>query len=299
MIHGVGKLCLDNLMFVDNYPEKNSLVHIERTEFVMGGMVANALKAADLFGSPTTLYAHRGKDFFGKRIDEELSATGINCDNLFLTEKTDYSNIIIFQDIRTIMSRRAIEHRKKASDFNLSMAKNDILIIDCTIMEGMAPLLERAGRMGVATVMDISPSNFSPRVKDLLPFVDYLIPSRDWAKKFTGHSDPDRIAGHLHDLGASDLIMTDGGNPLYHYRNKRSSSYLPCKMDVVNSNGAGDTFHGAFCHGLVRGWKIDRIVLFAMAAASCRCRYRDINQIPSEKQVLGLSEQIQKKIPKV
>ena len=299
MIHGVGKLCLDNLMYVDHYPEKNTLVHIGKTQSHMGGMVANALKTADLFGSPSSLYAHRGKDFFGKQLDCELAGTGINCENLFLTEKTDYSNIIIFEDIRTIMSRRAIEQVKKASDFNPIMEKGDILLIDCTILEGIGSLLEEAGRIGVVTVMDISPSNFNPLVKDFLPHVDYLIPSLDWAKTFTGYSTPDHIAVQLQKMGASDIIFTDGKNPLYHYRKEFRSTYIPRELEVVNSNGAGDTFHGAFCHGLVREWDIDRIIPFAMSAASCRCLYQDINQIPSEREILTLSDKIQRKTKKI
>ena len=39
-------------------------------------------------------------------------------------------------------------------------------------------------------------------------------------------------------------------------------------MDVVNGLGAGDAFGGAFCHGLLQGWGLERILRFANAAGA-------------------------------
>ncbi len=286
MIHGVGKLCLDNLIFVDHYPEKNSLVHIIKTRAVMGGMVANALKAADLFDEPTTLYSYVGRDESGKNLREALGKTGINRDRLVLRENTDYSNIIVHGETRTILSCRANGERKRAEDFTVSLGKGDVLIVDGTIMEGLGSLLERAKKEGAATLMDVSPANLEKEIGDLLPHVDYLIPSLDWARKFTGRENPDEMAHILQERGASHLIMTDGGGPVRYYRSGEPRLYYPRKIEVRNSNGAGDTFHGAFCVGLSRGWDLHRVILFAVSAATSRCLCEDIDHIPPLEDIL-------------
>ena len=286
MIHGVGKLCLDNLMYVDHYPEKNSLVHIVRTKAVMGGMVANALKAADLFGEPTTLYSYVGRDDSGKALMDALGKTGINSDRLVLRENTDYSNIIVHGEIRTILSCRANGERKRTEDFSVSFRKGDVLIVDGTIREGLGSLLERAKKEGATTLMDVSPANLDRGIENLLPHMDYLIPSLDWARNFTGREEPDEMANRLLERGAFHLVMTDGGGPVRYYHSGETRLYYPRKIEVKNSNGAGDTFHGAFCFGLARGWNLHRIIQFSLSAATSRCLCEDIDQIPPLEEIL-------------
>ena len=43
-------------------------------------------------------------------------------------------------------------------------------------------------------------------------------------------------------------------------------------MDVVDTTGAGDVFHGAFIYGLLQDWPLTRIARFANAVAAMKCR---------------------------
>ena len=38
--------------------------------------------------------------------------------------------------------------------------------------------------------------------------------------------------------------------------------------NVVNGLGAGDAFGGAFCHGLLAGWDLEKVLRFANAAGA-------------------------------
>jgi len=42
-------------------------------------------------------------------------------------------------------------------------------------------------------------------------------------------------------------------------------------VDVVDTTGAGDVFHGAFSFGLLRGWPLETIARFASAVAAIKC----------------------------
>jgi sugar/nucleoside kinase (ribokinase family) len=42
-------------------------------------------------------------------------------------------------------------------------------------------------------------------------------------------------------------------------------------VDVVDTTGAGDVFHGAFLYGLLQGWKAGDILLFANAVSALKC----------------------------
>ncbi|WP_176236392.1 carbohydrate kinase family protein [Candidatus Hakubella thermalkaliphila] len=43
------------------------------------------------------------------------------------------------------------------------------------------------------------------------------------------------------------------------------------RVEVVDTTGAGDVFHGAFLHGLLRGWDLERVADFANAVAALKC----------------------------
>jgi 5-dehydro-2-deoxygluconokinase len=42
----------------------------------------------------------------------------------------------------------------------------------------------------------------------------------------------------------------------------------PVEVDVVNGLGAGDAFGGAFCHGLLEGWPLSRVLEFSNTAGA-------------------------------
>jgi ribokinase len=44
------------------------------------------------------------------------------------------------------------------------------------------------------------------------------------------------------------------------------------KVDVVDTTGAGDVFHGGYIFGLLKSWEIKNVVRFATACASLKCR---------------------------
>ncbi|MBM4080993.1 MAG: sugar kinase, partial [Planctomycetes bacterium] len=43
-------------------------------------------------------------------------------------------------------------------------------------------------------------------------------------------------------------------------------------VDVVDTTGCGDVYHGAFIFGLLRKWDLRRTAQFASAVAALKCR---------------------------
>ena len=42
-------------------------------------------------------------------------------------------------------------------------------------------------------------------------------------------------------------------------------------VDVVDTTGAGDVFHGAYIVGMLHGWDVRRIVQFATGVSALKC----------------------------
>lgn len=45
------------------------------------------------------------------------------------------------------------------------------------------------------------------------------------------------------------------------------------KVEVVDTTGAGDVFHGAYLYGLVQGWDLAHVARFASATAAIKCMH--------------------------
>jgi sulfofructose kinase len=67
-----------------------------------------------------------------------------------------------------------------------------------------------------------------------------------------------------------------GRSPIY---------YDGLAVEAVDTTGAGDVFHGAFICGLVRGWTIDEVFIFANAVAGLKCRKPGGRSVPTLSEV--------------
>jgi sugar/nucleoside kinase (ribokinase family) len=63
-------------------------------------------------------------------------------------------------------------------------------------------------------------------------------------------------------------------------------------VDVVDTTGAGDVFHGAYLHGYLQGWPASQKLAFASATAALKCRRLGGRAgIPSSEEVLAFLAQ--------
>ncbi|MDP3024352.1 MAG: PfkB family carbohydrate kinase, partial [candidate division Zixibacteria bacterium] len=71
------------------------------------------------------------------------------------------------------------------------------------------------------------------------------------------------------------------------WTDSRRVNYLPgFEIEVVDTTGAGDVFHGAFILGLLKKWKMEKIIELASACAALKCRKLGGREgIPSLKEI--------------
>jgi ribokinase len=43
-------------------------------------------------------------------------------------------------------------------------------------------------------------------------------------------------------------------------------------VNAADTTGAGDVFHGGYIYGLLQGWRLRNVVIFASALAAMKCR---------------------------
>lgn len=83
-----------------------------------------------------------------------------------------------------------------------------------------------------------------------------------------GSRDPVAAASAFLDLGVELAIVKQGPRGVYAKRGDKVAEVPPVPVEVVCGLGAGDAFGGALCHGLLRGWELEKIMRFANAAGA-------------------------------
>jgi len=106
----------------------------------------------------------------------------------------------------------------------------------------------------------------------VLPYVDYLVANSDFPSNWTGRTDPFRALETLQDeygmkvaamtLGSHGSLARSGGK--YYY----SPAFV---VDCVDTTGAGDVFHGAFCYAVLQGMPMLDVLEFSNAMAALNC----------------------------
>jgi len=106
----------------------------------------------------------------------------------------------------------------------------------------------------------------------VLPNVDYLITSSEFPEGWTGEADPFKALSLLQETyGMKVAAMTLGAHGSlarfegrFHY----SPAFV---VNCLDTTGAGDIFHGAFCYCVVQGYSLAESLEFSNAMAALNC----------------------------
>jgi sugar/nucleoside kinase (ribokinase family) len=102
--------------------------------------------------------------------------------------------------------------------------------------------------------------------------VDYLVASSEFPTAWTGEADPFRALEQIQNrYGMKVAAMTLGAEgALARYRG--TFVYAPAfVVNCVDTTGAGDVFHGAFCYAVLEGMPMREALEFSNAMAALNC----------------------------
>ncbi len=111
-----------------------------------------------------------------------------------------------------------------------------------------------------------------PRMEDLVGGTNVLIASQSFATQFTGTGHLEAAVNKMRSLGPELVGVTLGADGCMLSRGSDLIRKPAYAVDVVDTTGAGDVFHGAFIYGFLQDWPLEKTAEFANAAAAMKCR---------------------------
>lgn len=102
--------------------------------------------------------------------------------------------------------------------------------------------------------------------------VDHLIVSKSFAAETTSQADPEEAAKRLHGgSGRACTAVTCGSDGCFYLQGRVDGTVrrrATPVVEVIETTGCGDVFHGAYAAALARGGNVVECIRFATAAAA-------------------------------
>jgi Sugar kinases, ribokinase family len=120
----------------------------------------------------------------------------------------------------------------------------DILMLDGYYLPQAIQLATWAKPLRIPVVLD--GGSWKEGLDKLLPLVDYAVCSNNFFPP--GVSDAAGVIRRLGELGIRHIAITRDGDPILAHTQGATSEVPVMPIHPMDTLGAGDIFHGAFCH---------------------------------------------------
>ena len=288
-IVGMGACVFDTLISCNTYPTEDTKQKAEGVFVSGGGPVGNALVVASKLGVETEVLGAFADDNAGVYMLEDFSRYGVKTDNVVKQKGASSftSYIVLAQDRKTrtcVFDRGTV--LDKEENINLSAIDGaTVLHLDGNYLNGAIAAAKHAKKAGVKVSLDAG--GLYQGIDKLLPYVDILIPSAEFAMGFTKK---DTIPQAMHQLkelfNPEILVVTNGSDGGYYYEDGTAKHYSGIKVNAVDTNGAGDTFHGAFLVAYCKGKSVEECCNFASAVSAYKCTFKGARTYPLNMQII-------------
>ena len=295
-IVGIGAAVLDILVTVDSYPQEDTKLQGLSTKFQGGGPCFTGLVAVSKLGVECCYMGTLGDDMYGDYIRDACDTYGVGRANVRTIANSQSFHSVVLLNVsnasRTCVWNKGTVTAPENNDVNIEVLKDALYLhLDGHQMKCAIYAAEQAKKFGVKVSLDAGSPY--PGIDHLLPLIDILIPSEEFALKYTGCTTIEEAAAKLYeDYHPEILIITQGSKGGFIWENGKAVRYPVFLVNAVDSNGAGDTFHGAFLAARVKGLSVFEAATFASATSALKCtRVGAQEGIPSFEEVLDFMEQ--------
>ena len=271
---GVGVNVIDYLFRIPHFPEPDTKMDATGAMIQGGGLTATAMVACARLGLRTRYIGKFGGNEIGRMAREELQREGMDLSAAVTAPGVPNRFCVVLVEEasghRTIVRERDPRIWLRPGDLSPeAVCAGRVLHVDGH--EGDAAL--QAARWAKAAGVPVSVDAEEPTEhrEALFALTDILIVGQRFGRMLTGRSDIHDILEALARLGPACVGLTlAGAGSALRYRDEivQAPGFA---VNVVDTTGAGDVFHGAFLYGFLQGWEAGDILRFANAVSALKC----------------------------
>lgn len=268
-IIGIGETVLD-ILFKDGVPVKA----------VPGGSTFNSMISLGRMGLDVLFISEVGNDKVGEMILKALEESGVDASSVcsfsdgksplslaFLNSNND-AEYLFYKDYPN--NRLEVEFPQINADD--VVVYGSYFVLNPVLRSKTKAFLEYAREQGAILYYDVNfrKNHITERVKlgeaiiENLEFADIVRGSTEDFDHLYGLTDAESIYKQKIKFYCPNFICTRGGGEVSLFAKAGTKSYLPNKVDVISTVGAGDNFNAGVVYGIISG-KIGRERLYNMS----------------------------------
>jgi sulfofructose kinase len=271
---GVGLNATDTLLILPHFPAYAGKVPFTDEILSPGGQVASAMVTCARLGLRVKYIGTVGNDERGRIQMESLQGSGINIDHVIERDGPNQTAYILIDSKtgeRTVLWRREDCLRLEPEDITperITCAR--MLHIDGHDTAAVGRAAEIARKAGIPVTVDVD--TIYHGFDKVLQNVDYLVASSEFPVQWTNERDPFKALELLQEeYGMRVAAMTLGAHGALARVDGRFVYSPAFVVNCVDTTGAGDVFHGAFCYAVLQGLPMREALDLSNAMAALNC----------------------------
>jgi sulfofructose kinase len=283
---GFGIAAVDDIVQLAQFPERDTKVPVAAIERHGGGQCTTALVAGARQGLKCAYMGLLGRNELSDFMRTMLRREGIEvaAEGPYPDAKPYYSIILLDRSTgdRTILYSGDGVRGPSPEDISQKLIANSrALLVDQIGPAGALQACRYARECGTQVVGDFERAD-DELLLQAMSLTDHLIVPLRMAREVTGCCDAVEAVSKLAQPGRACTAVTDGSRGCWFIAGRSAVGHQPSfPVDVVDTTGCGDVFHGAYAAALLMGMPADQCIRYAAAAAALKAtRYGAQQGIP-------------------
>lgn len=267
----IGRSTLDLTYQLDTFPAEDTKIYSQAFYLQCGGPALNAAITCQLLGGNAHLISCFGASQMAGFARNLVEQYGVTIEDLIQDQDCDFpvSSILVNPATasRTIVNSTPPPSPDRPNLKIQYLPNCPVILLDGhNINAEVQQKVANAKQQGTTIVLD--GGSWKPNMEQYLHLIDIAICSSRfrWPGKTL-----DATIKQLHSLGIQTVAFTNNDRPILLSQNGNQTTLPVPQISAIDTLGAGDVLHGAFCFYLTRGETIRRSLELAAIVASSSC----------------------------
>ena len=296
----VGSVFLDNIISLESIPKKPIKVKAKRIEKRLGGCAAAASFTVKKLGVQSEFIGRFGDDDVSNFLKSEFNYFNVNYKRSLSIKKSLSSQSYVFQDAKG--ERLLVAYNEKKILVNKSLPKfsfspKKTYLVDVHWIEAACYITKKTHNKKINCIADVDNFKKNKKIEQIVNNASHPIFSETGLFEYTKIKSKIRSLKYLYNKKNKFYGVTLGSKGVYWIDNNVIYHCPAPKIKAIETNGAGDVFHGAFATFIHKKKTIKESVELATATASLKCtKFGGIRSVPNYKLVKQFVKRIKTSI---
>ncbi len=279
---GIGLCTFDIMVRLPELPTWDHPVRMDEVLFDGGGPCGTALCAASKLGAKVSLIGTAGNDWFAEYKLKTLTDHGVDISQILYRDAKENQLVCVNVDEKTgerifNLSKDFYKYPVQIDELDRDfMTSAEFLLLDGHYLKASTQAARWMQASGKRVILDggkTSARELDEQKHTLVQLTDVLICGSGFLEALTGETELQAAGKAALAYGPEIVVVTQGEKGSFTFIKEKVFHTPAFNVNVIDTTGAGDVFHGAYLYGLLKGWDPETTATFSSAVSAIECTF--------------------------